>query len=118
MQRDDEGHQPPQADLHGRETSPASGRLSGASDGCRDQPGVFFVILFLPRRRGPAEFAALLGLFAGFWPALHYFELNLTSGDAPIYHYLGWGEAKLMLGHSFSRGSRKTNFLPSIFWSK
>jgi hypothetical protein len=55
------------------------------------------------------------GLSVGFWLALQHFELNLTSEDAPIYHFLRRGEAKAVLGHSFSRRSRKTNFLsPAI----
>jgi len=52
-------------------------------------------------------------LVSGFLAPHHYFELNLTSDDAPIYHYLIWDETKLMLGHSFSPPVRKTNALSS-----
>ena len=45
---------------------------------------------------------------------MRWFQLNLTSDDAPIYHSQRWDEAELAHEYSFRPSSRKTNFLSFI----
>jgi len=55
---------------------------------------------------------------AGSRLALHHWELNLTSENAPIYHPQRWDEEKLARKRSFSQRSRKgVSYSPGAFFA-
>jgi hypothetical protein len=67
------------------------------------------MIFFLPGEEKSVRLATPFGLSAGFRPALHNVELNLTSADTPIYHSPGGDEAKLVLKRSSRHHNGKRN---------
>jgi hypothetical protein len=54
------------------------------------------------------------GLSAGFRPALHYVELNLTSLCIAFYDFPRGEEPKLVVERSFGKHSRKRNAYKKI----
>ena len=61
-------HQPPQAELFGKQATFAADRLSGASDGRQDMQRIFFIILSLTARIS-MRFPALFERYCAFEPA-------------------------------------------------
>jgi hypothetical protein len=63
----------------------------------------------IDREERSAGFPALFALSAASRLALHSFELNLTSADAPIYHSPRWNDARLVVERSCGQRNRKPN---------
>jgi hypothetical protein len=61
----------------------------------------------LPGQEKSVRFLKLFGLSAGFWLALHHFDLNLTSLSIMFNNFPRGDEAKSVLKRLFGQRSRK-----------